>query len=247
MSSWNLWHGCTKVSPGCAHCYVYRRDGEVGRDSTVLYKTAEFDLPVKKKRNGEYKLTREDGTVYTCFTSDFFHPDADEWRIDAWKMIKERDDLDFFMVTKRPERFTVSLPDDWGEGYPNVHVCCTCENQEMADKRLLVFLKLPIAKKSVIHEPMLEKIDISKYLEEYPGQIVSVTCGGESGPDARVCDFDWILSTREQCMKHNVAFSFKQTGACFRKNGKIYKIERKLQHSQAKRANIDFDPAEKEG
>ena len=66
-------------------------------------------------------------------TSDFFHPDADEWRKEAWSMMRTRADFDFFFVTKRPERFHVNLPDNWGDGYPNVHICCTCENQYMAD------------------------------------------------------------------------------------------------------------------
>ena len=120
MSTWNPWHGCTKISPGCYHCYVYRRDAEFGKDASVVSKTASFNLPVKKNRKGEYKLQPDGDFVYTCFTSDFFHPNADEWRPDAWAMMKERSDLDFFFVTKRPERFTVSLPDDWGDGYENV-------------------------------------------------------------------------------------------------------------------------------
>ena len=72
--------------------------------------------------------------------SDFFHPDADEWRPEAWAIMKERSDLDSVFVTKRPERFSVGLSKDWENGYENVHICCTCENQHMADKRLPLFL-----------------------------------------------------------------------------------------------------------
>ena len=88
MSLWNPWHGCTKCSPGCQNCYVYRRDAEFGRDASIVKKTASFNLPVKKDRHGDYKLKPEDGTVMTCFTSDFFHPDADAWRPEAWQMMK---------------------------------------------------------------------------------------------------------------------------------------------------------------
>ena len=70
-----------------------------------------------------------------------------------------------------------------------------------------------------------------------------MTCGGESGDDARTCDYDWILEIRRQCVAHGVRFHFKQTGANFRKNGKGYRIERKFQLSQARRAGIDHDPA----
>ena len=102
MSTWNPWHGCTKISPGCYHCYVYRRDAEFGKDASVVSKTASFNLPIKKNRKGEYKLQPDGDYVYTCFTSDFFHPVADEWRMEAWAMMKERADLNFFFITKRP-------------------------------------------------------------------------------------------------------------------------------------------------
>ena len=78
MSIWNPWHGCKKLSPGCANCYVYRRDESVGKDASVVSKTGDYDLPLKRNRKKEYKLTPEDGVVYTCMTSDFFLEEADE-------------------------------------------------------------------------------------------------------------------------------------------------------------------------
>ncbi len=239
MTIWNPWHGCRRISPGCLHCYMYRRDASVGRDSTVIAKTASFDLPVRRRRDGSYKLA-EEGTVFVCMTSDFFLEEADGWRQDAWRMIRERSDLRFFVVTKRIDRFRVGLPADWGEGYPNVTVCCTCENQATADRRLPIFLSLPIRRRTVIHEPMLEEIRIAPYLAS--GGIAEVICGGESGPDARLCSYSWILSTRRQCAEAGVAFRFKQTGARFEKDGKIYGIPRSLQLAQARKAGIDFDP-----
>ena len=199
-------------------------------------------MPVKKNRKGQYKLQPDGDYVYTCFTSDFFHPAADEWRPEAWAMIRERSDLDFFFVTKRPERFQAGLPEDWGNGYENVHICCTCENQRMADKRLPIFLELPIRHKSIIHEPMLEQINIRHYLENYSAIIEEVTCGGESGEDARICDYSWVLNTMMQCVEYNVRFHFKQTGANFKRGNRIYKIDRKDQMSQAAKAGIDFVP-----
>ena len=244
MASWNLWHGCTKISPGCMNCYMYRRDEEFGKDASVVEKTSSFDLPVRRKRDGSYVLQPDGSFVYTCFTSDFFHPSADPWRADAWRMMKERQDLDFFFVTKRPDRFFVNLPEDWGGGYENVHICCTCENQKTADERLPVFLELPIRHKAVIHEPMLEGINIEPYLARYGRYIESVTCGGESGPGARVCDYDWIRRTRDQCVRYHVSFTFKQTGANFRKDGKLYRVPRSLQMKQAAKAGINYRAAE---
>ena len=68
---WNPWHGCHKISPGCANCYVYRRDESIGKDASVVAKTGDYDLPIKKNRQGQYKLTAVDGVIYTCMTSDF--------------------------------------------------------------------------------------------------------------------------------------------------------------------------------
>ena len=67
-----------------------------------------------------------------------------------------------------------------------------------------------------------------------------VIVGGESGRDAHVCDYEWVLNIREQCMTANVPFHFKQTGAHFRKDGLIYNIPRNQQMAQAHKAAIDF-------
>lgn len=242
MSTWNLWHGCTKISPGCANCYVYRRDGQFGKDASRVEKTASFDLPLRRGKYGQYKLQPSDGVVFTCFTSDFFHEDADRWRPEAWEIMRIRKDLSFFFVTKRPERFYTGLPADWGDGYENVSIRCTCENQQMADKRLPVFLELPIRHRHITHEPMLEDIDLTAHLERYAPLVESVTCGGESGDNARVCRYEWILHTREQCIRYGVPFHFKQTGARFIKDGRLYRVPRPQQQRQAGKANIDYMP-----
>ena len=199
-------------------------------------------LPVKKDRQGRYKIPSGE-LVYTCFTSDFFLEEADEWRKEAWEMIRLRPDLTFFIITKRPDRFYAGLPKDWGDGYDNVCISCTCESQYTADLRLPVFLELPIKHKSITHEPMLQKINIRKYLREYGSVIESVSCGGESGPDARPCDYAWVLDTMLQCVEYDVSFFFHQTGANFIRAGKQYHIERKDQHLQAAKAGIDYTRA----
>lgn len=233
---WNLWHGCHKISPGCLNCYVYRADGRHERDASVVYKTASFDLPVKKKRGGDFKHPA--GTLFwTCFTSDFLLEDADEWRIAAWQMIKQRADCHFLFITKRIDRFLVNLPGDWGDGYENVTVCCTCENQQQVDLRLPVFKIMPVRHKVIIHEPLLSAIDITAHLD---ASIEEVVVGGESGPEARVCNYDWVLNIRQQCIAAGVSFTFKQTGARFMKDRKLYRIARNLQHEQARKAGINF-------
>ena len=232
---WNPWHGCRKVSEGCKYCYMYRRDESVGRSPEEVYKTKSFEDPLRKKRGGGYKF--EPGSrVIVCLTSDFFLEEADAWRSDIWQMIKLRGDLDFFIITKRILRFNECIPEDWGEGYDNVTVACTVENQRQADIRLPVFREIKIKNKQIICEPLLGAID----LEEYMDFISGVTAGGESGPEARVCDYRWVLDIRDRCARHGVPFWFKQTGAHFIKDGRLYNIRRKFQHSQARQAGIDI-------
>ena len=237
INLWNAWHGCHKISAGCQNCYMFRRDAKYGKDSIVVTKNANFRLPVMKKKDGSFKLQTND-YVYTCMTSDFFVEEADEWRSSAWEMIKYRSDLKFFIITKRIDRFDKCKPYDWKDGYDNVTICSTCENQEMADYRLPIMIELPIKHMEIIHEPMLEAIDINKYLES--GKIEQVTCGGESGDNARELNYEWVLSIREQCKKWEVPFYFKQTGAKFIKDGKVYKVPRAIQMEQARKANIDL-------
>ena len=235
---WNPWHGCTKISPGCKYCYVYRQDEMYGSNtaSSLCRKTGSFDLPVKRKRDGSYKIP-SGKIVFTCFTSDFLLEDADSWRQDCWRMIKERKDCFFYFFTKRIHRFEACLPPDWGEGYDNVIIGCTVENQDRADFRLPIFLSLPIKHRAIIAAPLLESLDLSPYLDE---RIEEVAASGESGIMARPCNYDWILDIRRQCVEKNVPFCFHQTGAHFIKDGKLYNIKRQFQISQAKKAGIDF-------
>ena len=175
--------------------------------------------------------------VYTCFTSDFYLEDADDWRPLAYEMMRIRSDLHFFLITKRIHRFYEALPEDWGNGYENVSICCTVENQDRTDYRLPIFKQLPIRHKAIICEPLLEDIDLSPYLGPW---VESVVVGGESGAKARICDYNWILNLRKQCIEADIPFYFKQTGAKLKKDGRVYNIPRQFQHIQAKKASIDY-------
>ncbi len=235
---WNPWHGCHKKSAGCLNCYMFRRDSLYDKDSNIVSKTKDFDLAIRKNKKGEYKIPSNE-VVYTCMTSDFFIPEADLWRDLIWQMIKERSDVTFYIITKRIERMSKCLPSDWQDGYDNVVICATVENEEMAKERLPILLNLPIKHREVIMEPMLSSIDIKKFLQT--GLIEKVTCGGESGENARECHYEWILKVREDCLNNKVSFYFKQTGANFIKDHKRYKIARSKQLIQANKANINLE------
>ncbi|MDZ4058559.1 MAG: DUF5131 family protein, partial [Bacteroidales bacterium] len=155
----------------------------------------------------------------------------------AWTIIKERRDLIFYIFTKRIDRFKVSLPTDWGDGYENVIVGCTIENQDRADYRIPIFKSLPIKHKTIICAPLLERVDLRAWLDK---SIEEVAASGESGNEARICDYEWVLNIREQCIEADIPFCFHQTGAKFLKEGKLYRILRKYQISQAKKAGIDY-------
>lgn len=230
---WNPWHGCHKCSPGCLNCYVFYLDQKRDKDADIVTRSkTNFKLPLKRNRAGEYKI-QSGSEVATCFTSDFFISEADGWRDEAWKIIKQRPDIDFLICTKRIERFNDCLPDDWNDGYDNVIIAVTCENQDKSDERLPILIDIKAKRKYIFNAPILEEIDLSSYLKS--GEIDLVSVGGESYADARVCKFDWVKRIKEDCDKYNVKFDFHQTGSNFVMNGKHYRIRHHDEYSQAKK------------
>ena len=234
MSMWNPWRGCRKCIDGCLHCYIHKGDEKRGINTQDIVKTKDFSKPIERLKNGNYKM--KPGIVYTCFSTDFFIGDADKWRDECWEMIKERQDCTFLFLTKRIERFYDCIPSDWGEGYENVVICCTVENQKNADLKLGIFSKLPIKHKCITAQPLLENINIEKYLDGTELVVV----GGESDRNARPLNYNWVLDVREQCVRHNVSFEFRQCGTYFIKDRKMYKLQVKDLCRQAKLAGIDY-------
>ena len=234
MSFWNPWRGCHRYSEGCLHCYIHKGDWKKHIDTNQIVKTKDFYKPIEKFKNGKYKM--KSSLVYVCFSSDFFIEEADQWRDECWKMIKERQDCTFLFLTKRIERFYQCIPSNWNKGYPNVVIGCTIENQKNADQRLSLFKNMPIIHKNIIAQPLLENIHIERYLDD----IELVVAGGEADYHARLLHYDWILNLRKQCIKHNVSFEFRQCGSHFVMNGKHYHLPTKDLSRLAKRANINF-------
>lgn len=232
---WNPWRGCHRYSEGCKYCYIHKGDSKRKVDTNHIIKTDKFYAPIDKIKKGEYKI-KSGQIVYLCFSSDFLIEEADAWRQQCWTMIKERLDLNFIFLTKRIERFMQCIPEDWNDGYENVTVGCTVENQEMADYRLSIFDKLPIKHKNIICQPLIENITIEKHLND----IELVVVGGESDKNARPLDYDWVLSIREQCLRNHVSFEFRQCGTYFIKDGRTYTLRTKDLCSQARKANINL-------
>ncbi len=235
---WNPWHGCTKISEGCQHCYMYFLDRKRGMDASNIFRTQNgFLYPLKKGRNGLYKIQSGE-LIRVCMSSDFFLEEADAWREEAWRIIKARSDVKFFLLTKRPERVLQTLPTDWGDGWENVFFNVTCENQKRADERIPILLKLPFKHKGIMTAPLIGKIEISQYLST--GAIEQVITGGENYDGARPCNFDWIKSLSEQCKTYNVTFCFIETGTEFIKDGRTYHIpSKRVQSEMAYKADVN--------
>ncbi len=189
MIIWNPWHGCHKVSEGCEHCYMYFLDGKRGIDTSLVTRTAGFDLPLRRDRHGNYKL-KSGMQLYVGLSTDFFVEEADHWREEAWRIIRSRSDIAFRILTKRARRIEECLPSDWGEGYDNVMLSVTCENQRRADERLAILLDIPAKHKGFMAAPFIGPIDADRYLAS--GQIDEVLCGGENYDGARPCHYEWV-------------------------------------------------------
>ena len=237
MEYWNPWRGCHKISEGCLNCYMYEQDKQFRMESNKVVKTNKFDLPLKKTRAGGMKIP-EGSIVGVCFTSDFFIEEADAWRDDAWKLIAYRDDCTFLIITKRAERIKEHLPSDWGEGYKNVIISVTGENQARLDERIPILLEVPMLYRGITIAPMLEEVTIQTYLDT--GKIFSVAVGGESCPKmARECHFEWVSKVKDECEISRTNFAYHQTGTNLIVKGKQHWIPRDKEKEQAKKANLD--------
>lgn len=226
---WNPWHGCKKISEGCKNCYMMVLDKLHDNKKTGIYKTSSFNYPLQKTRDKEYKV-KSGELIRVCMTSDFFLEEADPWRDEAWKIIKKRSDVKFFILTKRAERITKCLPSDWNDGYENVILNVTCENQQRADERIPILLNLKAKHKGIMCAPLIEGLSIEKYLQT--GQIEQIICGGENYGGNRPLNFEWIKELSNVSKKYDITFVFIETGTYFIKDNKTYILNNKLIQSK---------------
>lgn len=209
----NFWFGCKKVSPGCKNCYAERDMKRFGKDFNTVTKAKGFDKPLSWK---------DPAMVFPCSWSDFFIEDADEWRDDAWDIIRQTPHLTYQILTKRVENIPDRLPADWGDGWDNVWLGVSVESQEYIH-RAHALNQIPAKIRFVSAEPLLGEIYLSPHLTEYKvlakakRQITKpyhgidwVIAGGESGPNCRSMELDWARSIKEGCDRAEVAFFMKQ-------------------------------------
>lgn len=211
----NFWTGCKKVSAGCKYCYMYRDKERYGKDPS------EVVLVSDKTIMGTLRKLTIPSKIFTCSWSDFFIEEADRWRDKAWKIIKDHPQHQWQILTKRPERIRQCLPDDWGDGYENVWLGVTVENQLSANDRIWQLIDAPAKVKFISVEPLLEEVDLwldkcltGNLLED---KIDWVIVGGESGNDAgkylyRPCKVEWMELIVQQCDSANIPVFVKQMG-----------------------------------
>jgi protein gp37 len=201
----NFWIGCSKVSEGCAHCYaeamhkVFKWTPDFG--TLALTKTWKDPEKWQKKAAGKGAVD----IVFGNSLGDFFHPQADKWRPEAWEIIRNTPNVLWQLTTKRAELVADRLPADWGAGYANVWLGATVEMKKYL-WRLDTLGKIPAAARYLAAEPLLE--DLTPELTNHIQGIDWVMVGGESGNRFRPMNQQWAMNIRDLCQHRGIAFWF---------------------------------------
>jgi protein gp37 len=241
---------CEKVSPGCAHCYSSTLNERRGRGNGLAFLPANRDkvtFRLNESELAEWSRKRRNGRpLYTgrCFAFDmtdlFGEWVSDEWLDKIFYAMALAPNLEFQILTKRPERMreyverrcqeNASAAAAWsaveGKDYrlgwplPNVWLGVTVENQRWADHRVPILLDTPAAVRFVSAEPLLEKVELWQWMDPWkdmPGyareaSIDWVIVGGESGPKHRPFDRDWARSLVDEGHDCGAKVFVKQLG-----------------------------------
>lgn len=208
--TFNPWIGCQKVSPGCDHCYAeammdhrYHKVQWGPHAERIRTSEANWRGPVKwaKAANGIRQR------VFCASLGDVFDNQApDGAREDLFALIRATPELDWMLLTKRPENMAKMLPADWSDGWPNVWLGTTCEDQKRFNRRWPILRDVPAVVRFISYEPAIGPLVIG---DARPTWII---CGGESGAGARTRSMDpaWARALRDECTAASVAFFMKQ-------------------------------------
>lgn len=173
---WEPFIGCQAKSEACQNCPFLSRVSF--RGNIVQINKDELYYPLQKDSTNHY-IVPSGAVLRVCVaTSDLFYEGVDIYRDQIWNIMRQRPDITFYLLTKRPERVYQCLPKWWKEKpLENILFNVTCENQKRVNERLPILRELPFKRKGVCATPLLEKIDIKQYLQE--GWIEQVKCSGE--------------------------------------------------------------------
>lgn len=241
-STFNPWWGCTKVSPGCDHCYAERDAHRFGTGwgpdaERRTFGDKHWNEPRKwneKARKEQEADPKAQWRVFCASMGDVFdNAVPQEHRDRLWGLIRETPHLTWLVLTKRIGNAAKMLPQDWDGGYPNVWIGASIVNQDEADRDIPKLLAVPARIHWLSMEPLLGPVELPYYDQycdvegfanngpmyrtlgvsgEPDDRIDWVIVGGESGPNARPMHPDWARSLRDQCAAAGVPFLFKQWG-----------------------------------
>jgi protein gp37 len=244
-STWSVVVGCDKVSAGCANCYAVREAQRMQANPNEKISTVYSGL-VHVQPNGLLNWTgtiktlperlgqpgkwREHRDIFVCSQSDLFHEDVpDEFIGQVFGVMRQHRHHTYYVLTKRPERLLQLLrqPPEGLQGlnsvnFPHVIVGVSAENQVAAEKRLPILVQVPLDSSQlfVSAEPLIGPLDLSSWIR----RIGYVIVGGESGKQARPMHPSWALTLRDQCIKAELAFHFKQWGEWTSENPSVLPV-----------------------
>lgn len=243
--TFNPWLGCQHVSHECDHCYADTlTSGRMGLDvfggRSKRKRTSDglWHRPAKWNRESARDARTGEGLgrihrVFCASLADVFEdaPGPNEWRDDVWSVIRATPWLDYQLLTKRPELVAGMLPEDWGEGWPNVWLGTSIGHRETVE-RARILAAVPAFRRFVSYEPALGPVFFDSYQEIGDPFVVSglwadgfdgpeldldriqwLIAGGESGPGHRHMFLTWAHEARGRCEENSVAFFFKQISA----------------------------------
>jgi protein gp37 len=211
--TYNPWIGCTKVSPACDFCYAEaQEDRRYGRVTWggARRRTSEATRCAPYRWNRSAAAAGERRHVFSMSLADFWDNQVpEEWRTEALDIIRQCRNLDWLILTKRPQNIAKMLPPDWGpQGWPHVWLGATVENMDEARRRIPTLLKVPARVHWLSVVPLLEPLDLRQWLGSGIDWIV---VGGETGSkDARYMKADWARDLRDQCHDTDAKFFMKQ-------------------------------------
>jgi protein gp37 len=210
--TFNPWWGCSKLSPGCAHCYAEKDSKRYGFSDIWGAKAgrkfmAESTWANPLKWNRAAQATGERTRVFCASMADVFEDREDliPHRERLFRLIDDTPSLDWLLLTKRPENIARLSPK---LGQPNVWLGVSAENQHYWNLRVPILMEIPAVVHFVSAEPLLAPITMNE-LTLYPEWLI---VGGESGPHARPMRAEWARSLRDQALVAGCAFHFKQWG-----------------------------------
>ncbi len=212
--TWNPVTGCTKISPGCLHCYAERMAFRCKCMGLEKYKNG-FNLAVHPETLNEPLRIKKPTMIFVNSMSDLFHKDVPlEFIQEVFAVMGKAPQHTFQVLTKRAERLAELAPSlTW---WPNVWMGVTVERQDYL-YRLDCLRTVPATVRFTSFEPLLGPLH-----EINLGGIGWVIVGGESGPGARPMEPAWATDIRDQCLAKKIPFLFKQWGGVRKqKNGKL--------------------------